>query len=187
MGLIDSTNRIERAILSDKQAKRLEREERKRERKQKERDKLDKEVAKDVITASLTEEISNIYNLLGYNGANLYFKSLEAREKTINKVASNELEYKTACGLYDKILASIDKRHKLNEQYKLQAKELEELKQEQANVKKHNFNEICKIVAYCIYSGIIVVFKIIGFFLLICLGFTKFIFMVQPQHKRRYK
>ena len=187
MGLIDSTNRIERAILSDKQAKRLEREEKRKRQAIKDRDKLEKEIATDTMAEGLAVEISAIYETLGYMGANLYYKSLEARERTILKVAKNELEYKTACGLYDKILASIDKRHKLNEQYKLQAKELEELKQEQANVKKHNFNEICKIVACCIYSGIIAVFKIIGFFLLICMGFTKFVFMVQPQHKRRYK
>lgn len=187
MGLIDSTNRIERAILSDKQAKRLEREERKRERKQKERDKLDKEVAKDVITASLTEEISNIYNLLGYNGANLYFKSLEAREKTINKVVSNELEYITASGLYDRILSIIDKRYKNNELY-TQAQKLEELREkEEKEIKKHNFTETCKIIAFCIYSGIIAILKIFGFLLLFCVGFTKFIYTVQPQHKRRYR
>ena len=48
MGLIDSTNRIERAILSDKQARRLEREEKKRERKQKEREKLDISISKEL-------------------------------------------------------------------------------------------------------------------------------------------
>lgn len=187
MGLIDSTNRIERAILSDKQARRLEREEKRKRQVIKDRDKLEKEIATDTMAEGLAVEISAIYEALGYTGANLYYKSLEARERTILKVAKNELEYKTACGLYDKTLASIDKRHKLNEQYKLQAKELEELKQEQTNTKKHNFNEICKIVAYCIYSGIIAVFKIIGFLLLICMGFTKFVYMVQPQHKKRYK
>ena len=187
MGLIDSTNRIERAILSDKQAKRLEREEKKRERKQKERDRLDKEVAKDVITASLTEEMSNIYNLLGYNGANLYFKSLEAREKILNKICSNELEYKTASGLYDKTLSSIDKIYKRNEEY-IQAQKLEELREkEEKEIKKHNFTEICKIIAFCIYSGIIAILKIFGFLLVLCLGFTKFIYVVQPQHKRRYR
>lgn len=187
MGLIDSTNRIERAILSDKQEKALTRAEKKRKQAIKDRDKIDKETAQDVISEALAIEISSIYEALGYTGANLYYKSLEARERTILKVATNELEYKTACTLYDKILSSIDKRHKLNEQYKLQAKELEELKQEQANTKRHNFNEVCKIVAYCIYSGIVAIFKIIGFFLLICMGFTKFIFAVQPQHKKRYK
>lgn len=187
MGLIDSTNRIERAILSDKQAKRLEREEKKRERKQKERDKLDKEIAKDVVTASLTEELSNIYELLGYNGANLYFKSLEAREKTINKVASNELEYITASGLYDRILSIIDKRYKNNELY-IQAQKLEELREkEEKEIKKHNFAEICKIVAYCIYTSILAIIKICGFFLILCLGFTKFVYTAQPQHKRRYR
>ena len=187
MGLIDSTNRIERAILSDKQAKALERAEKKREKAIKDRDKLEKEIAVDTMAESLAVEISAIYENIGYNGANLYFKSLESRERTILKVATNELEYRTADKIYDKTLANIDKRHKLNEQYKLQAKELEELKEEQKSIKKHNFNEICKITAYCIYSGIIAVLKIIGFFLLFCLGFTKFIYAVQPQHKKRYR
>ena len=187
MGLIDSTNRIERAILSDKQAKRLEREEKRKRQAIKDRDKLEKEVAKDVITASLTEEISNIYNLLGYNGASLYFKSLEAREKTINKVASNELEYITASGLYDRILSVIDKRYKNNELY-TQAQKLEELREkEEKEIKKHNFAEICKIIAFCIYSGIIATLKIFGFLLVLCLGFTQFVYTAQPQHKRRYR
>lgn len=187
MGLIDSTNRIERAILSDKQAKRLEREERKRERKQKERDRLDKEIAKDVITASLTEEISNIYNLLGYNGANLYFKSLEAREKTINKVASNELEYITASGLYDRILSSIDKIYKRNEEYNT-AQALEELKaQHQQEEKKNSLNSTCLSIAKGFYIAIVGILKTIGFFLLICMGLCKFICGVQPQQKRRYR
>ena len=112
MGLIDSTNRIERAILSDKQARRLEREEKRKKQAIKDRDKLEKEIATDTMAEGLAVEISAIYEALGYTGANLYFKSLESRERTILKVATNELEYKTACGLYDKTLASIDKRHK---------------------------------------------------------------------------
>ena len=187
MGLIDSTNRIERAILSDKQARRIEREEKRKRQAIKDRDKLEKEIATDTMAEGLAVEISAIYENIGYNGANLYFKSLESRERTILKVATNELEYKTADKMYEKILASIDKRHKLNEQYKLQKQEMEELKEEQKSIRKHNFNEICKIIAYCIYSGIIAVLKIIGFFLLLCLGFTKFVFMVQPQHKKRYR
>lgn len=187
MGLIDSTNRIERAILSDKQARRIEREEKRKRQAIKDRDKLEKEIATDTMAEGLATEISAIYENIGYNGANLYFKSLESRERTILKVAKNELEYKTACGLYDKILASIDKRYKNNENF-IQAQKMQELKEEEEKaIKKHNFNEICKITAYCIYMGIIAVLKIIGFFLLLCLGFTKFVFMVQPQHKRRYR
>lgn len=53
MGLIDSTNRIERAILSDKQAKRLEREERKREKAIKDRDKLDLSISKELMQQAL--------------------------------------------------------------------------------------------------------------------------------------
>lgn len=187
MGLIDSVNKVERALLTDKQEKAQERAEKKRKQAIKERDKLEKEVAKDLITQALTQEISTIYDLLGYNGASLYFKSLEAREKIINKVASNELEYLTACNLYDKILSGIDKRYKNNEIF-IQAQKMEELKEEEEKaIKKHNFNEICKITAFCVYTGIIAVLKVIGFFLLFCLGFTKFIYAVQPQHKRRYR
>lgn len=187
MGLIDSTNRIERAILSDKQAKRLEREERKKERKEKERDKLDMSISKDLMQEGLYNEFSGLYNQLGYNGASLYLKSLEARQRILNKICSNELEYKTANGLYDKTLSSIDKIYKHDEQFKT-AQKLEELRAEQKKeIKKHNFAEICKIIAYCIYTSILAIFKICGFFLLICFGFTKFIYTVQPQRKRKYR
>ena len=164
MGLIDRTNRIERAILSDKQAKRLEREEKRKRQAIKDRDKLEKEIATDTMAEGLAVEISAIYEALGYAGANLYYKSLEARERTILKVAKNELEYKTACGLYDKTLASIDKRHKLNEQYKLQAKELEEQKREA----RHEFAESLAgvILALLKVSGrmVLLVFLLVGGF-----------------------
>ena len=187
MGLIDSTNRIERAILSDKQAKRLEREEKKRERKQKEREKLDISISKDLMEEALYNEFGELYNILGYNGANLYLKSLESREKILCKIAKNELDYKIASGLYDKTLSSIDKIYKHDEQFKT-AQKLEELRAEQEKeIKKHNFAEICKIIAYCIYTSIIAIIKICGFFLLLCLGFTKFVYTAQPQHKRRYR
>ena len=187
MGLIDSTNRIERALLTAKQEKAQERAEKKQKQALAQRDKLEKEVAKDLMAEGLAVEISAIYDLLGYNGASLYFKSLEAREKIINKVAKNELEYLTACNLYDKISSGIDKRYKNNEIF-AQAQKMEELKEEEEKaIKKQNFNEICKIAAFCVYTGIIAVLKIIGFFLLVCLGFTKFIFAVQPQHKRRHR
>ena len=141
MGLIDSTNRIERAISSDKQAKRLEREERKRERKQKERDRLDLSISKDLMQEGLYNEFSGLYNQLGYNGASLYLKSLEARQRILNKICNNELEYKTANGLYDKTLLSIDKIYKRNEEYNT-AQALEELReqhqQEEKNMRLYN-------------------------------------------------
>lgn len=187
MGLIDSTNRIERAILSDKQAKRLEREERKRERKQKERDKLDLSISKDLMQEGLYNEFSGLYNQLGYNGAGLYLKSLEARQRILNKICNNELEYKIASGLYDKTLTSIDKIYKRNEEY-TQTQVLEELREQyQQEEKKNNFNDICKIIAQSIYIVIVGIFKIIGFFLLICMGLCNFICGIQPRQKRRYR
>lgn len=187
MGLIDSTNRIERAILSDKQAKRLEREERKRERKEKERDRLDLSISKELMQEGLYNEFSGLYNQLGYNGASLYLKSLDARQRILNKISSNELEYKTASGLYDKTLSSIDKIYKRNEEYNT-AQALEELReQHQQEEKKNNFNEICLGIAHIIYIVIVGILKVAGFFLLIAMGLCKFICGIQPQQKKRYR
>jgi len=187
MGLIDSTNRIERAILSDKQAKRLEREEKKRERKEKERDRLDLSISKDLMQEGLYNEFSGLYNQLGYNGASLYLKSLEARQRILNKICSNELEYKTASGLYDKTLSSIDKIYKRNEEY-TQAQALEELREQyQQDEKKNKVNNVCFAIAKGLYIGVVGVLKVAGFFLLIAMGLTKFICGIQPQQKRRYR
>ena len=73
MGLIDSTNRIERAILSDKQARRLEREEKRKKQAIRERDKLDLSISNDLMQKALFEEISNIYNKTDFDTAVLFF------------------------------------------------------------------------------------------------------------------
>lgn len=180
MGLIDSTNRIERAILSDKQAKRLEREERKRKKAIKDRNKLDITISKELMQEALQEEIKAIYSKTDYNTATLFFKSLQAKELILQKVAKNELEYKVADEIYYKILAKVNKEYKAQSEFKQQTQELEELK-------KYHSNDVFKVIALTIYNIIIGIFKVIGFFILICAGFTKFIFMIQLQHKRRYK
>lgn len=180
MGLIDSTNRIERAILSDKQAKRLEREEKRKRQAIKDRDKLDLSISKELMQQALQEEIKAIYSKTDYNTATLFFKSLQAKELILNKVAKNELEHKVAEEMYYKVLNNISKEYKAQAEFKQQTQELEELK-------KYHKNDVFKVIALTIYNIIIGVFKVIGFFLLICIGFTKFVFMVQPQHKKRYK
>ena len=180
MGLIDSTNRIERAILSDKQARRLEREEKQRRQNIKDRDKLDLSISKDLMQQALTEEITAIYNRTDYNTASLFFKSLQAKELILQKIATNELQYKTAEEIYYKILNKINKEYKAQAEYMAQTQELEELK-------KYHKNDTFKIIALTIYNIIIGTFKVFGFLILICMGFTKFVFMVQPQHKKRYK
>lgn len=180
MGLIDSTNRIERAILSDKQAKRLEREEKRKKQAIKDRDKLDLNISKELMQEALQEEIKAIYNRTDYSTATLFFKSLQAKELILQKIAKNELEYKVADEIYYKVLAKINKEYKAQSEFKQQTQELEELK-------KYHKNDVYKGIALTIYNIIIGIFKVIGFFILICVGFTKFIFMVQPQHKRRYK
>ena len=180
MGLIDSTNRIERAILSDKQARRLEREEKRKRQAIKDRDKLDLSISKDLMQKALFEEISNIYNNTDFDTAVLFFKSLQAKELILRKISKNELEYKTADELYNKVLTKVTKERKADNEYKQATAQLEELKKRQKN-------EIYTNIAKAIYTCIIGVFKVIGFLILICMGFTKFVYMVQPQHKKRYK
>ena len=187
MGLIDSTNRIERAILSDKQARRLEREELKRERKEKARDRLDVNISKDLMKEALELEFTTLFDTLGYSGASLYLKSLEARQRILQKVAKSELEYKFASELYCKILTNVDKIYKRNEEY-TQAQALEELKEQQKKEsEKSKFNDVCLGIAKTIYIVIVGVLKVAGFFLLIAMGLTKFICGIQPQQKRRYR
>ena len=180
MGLIDSTNRIERAILTAKQEKAQERTEKKREKAIKDRDKLDLNISKELMQEALQEEIKAIYSRTDYNTATLFFKSIQSKELILRKIASNELEYKTAEELYYKILAKISKEYKAQAEYQQATQEMEELK-------KYHKNDVFKVIALTIYNIIIGIFKVFGFLILICMGFTKFIFMVQPQHKKRYK
>lgn len=180
MGLIDSVNKVERALLTAKQEKAQERAEKKRDKAIKDRNKLDITISKELMQEALQEEIKAIYNKTDYDTATLFFKSIQAKELILEKVAKNELEYKTAEELYYKILAKISKEYKAQAEYRQATQEIEELK-------KYHSNDIYKSIALTIYNIIIGTFKVIGFFILLCLGFTKFVFMVQPQHKRRYR
>lgn len=178
MGLIDSTNRIERAILSDKQAKRLEREERKRERKQKERDRLDLSISKELMQEGLYNEFSGLYNQLGYNGASLYLKSLDARQRILNKICNNELEYKMASGLYDKVLSSIDKIYKHNEEY------LANLPPSQSERQKQARHDMAQALAGVILAFIKVVGRALTLVVLVFIGFDKLASGVCKKKKR---
>lgn len=178
MGLIDSTNRIERAILSDKQAKRLEREERKRERKQKERDRLDLSISKELMQEGLYNEFSGLYNQLGYNGASLYLKSLDARQRILNKICNNELEYKMASGLYDKTLSSIDKIYKRNEEY------LANSPPSQSEMQKQARHDMAQALAGVILAFIKVVGRALMLVVLIFIGFDKLASGVCKKKKR---
>ena len=180
MGLIDSVNKVERALLTAKQEKAQERAEKKRDKAIKDRNKLDITISKDLMQEALQEEIKAIYSKTDYNTASLFFKSIQSKELILQKIASNELEYKTAEEMYYKVLNKISKEYKAQEEYKQATQELEGLKKQQKN-------DIYKNIAMAIYTCIVGVFKVIGFLLLICMGFTKFIYMVQPQHKKRYR
>lgn len=180
MGLIDSVNKVERALLTAKQEKAQERAEKKRDKAIKDRDKLDLNISKDLMQQALQEEIRAIYNRTDYNTATLFFKSIQSKELILQKIASNELEYRTAEEMYCKVLNKISKEYKVQNEFQQQTQELEKLK-------KYHKNDVYKGIALTTYNIIIGIFKVIGFFILICMGFTKFVFMVQPQHKKRYK
>lgn len=180
MGLIDSVNKVERALLTAKQEKAQERAEKKRDKAIKDRNKLDITISKELMQQALQEEIKAIYSKTDYDTATLFFKSIQAKELILQKVAKSELEYKTAEEMYYKVLNKISKEYKAQEEYKQATQEIEELKKRQKN-------DIYKNIAMAIYTCIVGVFKVIGFLLLICMGFTKFIYAVQPQHKKRYK
>ena len=180
MGLIDSTNRIERALLTAKQEKAQERAEKKRDKAIKDRDKLDLNISRELMQEALQKEIRAIYSRTDYDTAALFFKSIQSKELIFRKIASNELEYRTAEEMYYKVLNKINKEYKAQAEFQQQTQDLEELK-------RYHKNDVFKVIALTIYNVIIGIFKVIGFFLLICMGFTKFIFMVQPQHKKRYK
>lgn len=180
MGLIDSVNKVERALLTAKQEKAQERAEKKRDKAIKDRNKLDLSISKELMQQALQEEIKAIYSKTDYNTAALFFKSIQSKELILRKIATSELEYKTADEIYYKVLNKINKEYKAQEEYKQTTQEIEGLKKQQKN-------DIYKNIAMAIYACIIGVFKVIGFLLLICLGFTKFVYMAQPQHKKRYK
>ena len=180
MGLIDSVNKVERALLTAKQEKAQERAEKKRDKAIKDRDKLDLSISKDLMQQALQEEIKAIYSRTDYNTASLFFKSIQSKELILQKIASNELEYKTAEEIYYKVLNKISKEYKAQNEFQQQTQELEELKKRQKN-------DVYKNIALAIYTCIVSIFKVIGFLLLICIGFTKFVYMVQPRHKKRYK
>ena len=164
MGLIDSVNKVERALLTAKQEKAQERAEKKQQQAIKARDKVDKEVAHDVVAEELESELCKIFELLGYSGAELYLKSLEAREKITARVARNELELKTALDIYDKVKSAVTKRYKAQEEYKTAQAIAAQAVEAEKQAKKARFNDVCKAIAQIIYNVIIGIFKIIGFF-----------------------
>lgn len=86
MGLIDSTNRIERAILSDKQERKREREELKRVREEARQDKLEVQLAKKEAQQQLNNTFCFIFSK---NGTKVLqaLQTLEMRTKILKYIA----------------------------------------------------------------------------------------------------
>lgn len=129
MGLIDSTNRVERALVSAKAERRTEREREQLERRYKADLKAELAGAQAQALEELRRKIENIYNEKGYEQAHLYFKSLDARNSVIKSVSNGEAVKRFAFDNYYKILAKVEKEQKQNWEY-LQVQALEELREE---------------------------------------------------------
>ena len=181
MGLIDSTNRIERALLTAKQEKAQERAEKKRDKAIKDRDKLDVSISKELMQEALQEEIKAIYNRTDYNTATLFFKSIQSKELILQKIASNELEYKVASGLYDKTLSSIDKIYKRNKEYLANSPPSQSERQKQA----------CHDMAQALAGVVLALLKVAGRVILLVFlvvgGFCHLANAPYKRSKRRYR
>lgn len=105
MGLIDSINRFSRASVSAKQEQR-------QERKQAQADKRELAGAKALAVEELTAYIEGVYERIGYVQANAYFKIIEARERTINALATDELTRQELAKNYYTTLAKVGKIYK---------------------------------------------------------------------------
>lgn len=123
MGLIDSTNRVERALVSAKTERQAERERERLERRYKAELKAELEGAKSQALEELRSIITSIYDLLGYEQAHFYFKSLNARENVISKITQKEVIKRVAFENYNKILNQIDKEQKQNFEYEQEKNE----------------------------------------------------------------
>lgn len=117
MGLIDSTNRVERALVSAKAERRAEREQQRLERRYNAELKAERDGAKAQALEELRNIITEFYNLLGYEQASQYFKSLNARERVIDKVSSGEMVKKFAFDNYYQVLAKVETEQKRNREY----------------------------------------------------------------------
>ena len=119
MGLIDSTNRIERAILSEKQARKQEQEERRKEREELRKDKLEVQLAKKTAKDYLNRAFNYTF---ARNGTPIYqaFQTIEARDIVLKETAKQHgtLVAELAIDMYDTELQKVYKMYLADEKAK---------------------------------------------------------------------
>lgn len=166
MGLIDSTNRIERAILSDKQARKQEQEERRKEREELRKDKLEVQTAKKTAREGLHEVFDYIF---AKSGTPIYqaFQTLEVRNETLKYIAKQHgtLVGELAVDMYDSELQKVYKMYLADEKAKgIKHKTPEEKIIDKINVARTIWHAL-KIV---VYGSLLLAFSPIILARLIC-------------------
>jgi hypothetical protein len=149
MGLIDSTNRIERAILSDKQARKQEQEQRRKEREELRKDKAEIQLAK----KTAKEFLRNAFDFTFSKNGTPIIKSLQTLEikniilKTVAK-HHGTLVAELAIDMYDTELQKVYKMYLADEKAKgIKHKTPEEKIIDKINVARTIWHAL-KIVVY---------------------------------------
>ena len=166
MGLIDTTNRIERAILSDKQARRQEQEERRKEREELRKDKLEVQIAKKTAREYLHEIFDYTFSR---RGTPIYqaFQTLELRNKVLKTVAQQHgtLVGELAIDMYNTELQKVYKLYLSDEKAKgIKHKTPEENLIDKINIARN----IWHILKTIVYGLLLLIFSPVILARLIC-------------------
>lgn len=166
MGLIDSTNRIERAILSEKQARKQEQEERRKEREELRKDKLEIQTAKKTAQEKLHEIFDYIFSR---SGTPIYqaFQTLEVRNETLKYIAKQHgtLVGELAVDMYDLELQKVYKMYLADEK----AKGIKHTTPEERIINRiDTIKTIYNIIKYIVYGSLLLIFSPVILARLIC-------------------
>lgn len=166
MGLIDSTNRIERAILSDKQARKQEQEERRKEREELRRDKAEIQLAKQTARDYLHRAFDYTF---ARNGTPIHqaFQTIEGRNAVLKQVAKQygTLAGELAIDMYDAELQKVYKMYLADEK----AKGIKHITPEEKIINRINtIKTIYNIIKYIVYGSLLLAFSPVILARLIC-------------------
>lgn len=166
MGLIDSTNRIERAILSEKQARKQEQEERRKEREELRKDKLEVQLAKKTAKDYLHRAFNYTF---ARNGTPIYqtFQTIEVRDIVLKETAKQHgtLVAELAIDMYDTELQKVYKMYLADEK----AKGIKHTTPEEKIINRINtIKTIFNIIKYTTYGLLLLILSPVILARLIC-------------------
>lgn len=186
MGLIDSTNRVERTLATAKAERQAEREQQRLERRYNAELKAERDGAKAQALEELRNIFTEVYNLLGYEQASLYFKSISAKKQVIDKISTSEMIKRSAFDNYSQVLAKVEMEQKRNWEY------LQQKQQAQVPAVEVQRKEVEKEAAVAVAQLFLAVGRVfagaIFLVFLVFLGFVKISEGVcTPTRTKRYR